>query len=743
MFAGKRTVLASTAIVVLLVGRASLLEAQLPAGAVEEVPPANRRVRESVSLDVDNVVIKQLRTVRAHFAERQWDQAFEIIRQISTTGGDQLVPVSPGRYLNVRTYVDLLLARLDAEGLALFRKTIDPQAQQWFEMGRRNHDEGQLERLVGRAFVSSKTDEALDLLGRWAWERGDLSLARRYWLQILPFATAGAADEAALVLRYPDTNLDRAAILARLVLCSIVEGDHRRARREHAAFGKLHPHATGMLAGRSGNLAETLRAVITEAKDWEFARAEVTAQTFALNRERNQVLPHAVDVGAIRWSVPLPQTPLPVHQRHQAFNDPGPLSYYPVVWGDVVLVNDAERVFAWNLESGEPAWSSGEKGDALIFPLAGGLPAPRPSRPAVGVPRFTMTVDDGRLFAKLGTPVTSRAPREHSSLPSDLVCLDLARDQGKLKWPRVSAQPLLTGWSFEGTPVVRDDRFYVALRRSPPQIESRVACYEADTGKEIWNRKVFAGVGEIDEGVNSISHHLLTLAEKRIFYSTDMGAVAALDARDGALLWVVTYDRREKPSAEVLSDHTKWGLTPCLFHQGTVVVAPNDLDGVMAIDALSGIVLWRRQLRGGIRHLLAVRDGMLILSGDRLWGLNLQDPDRGGWQIGFDDPAAHGYGRGLVAENLVYWPTRDEIFIVDYATGRIVRRVALAALHGVRSGHLLIANGMLLVAQPNRLVAFGQYAGRRQPLQRDISSRRFPARWGANRSFAATSPAVP
>ena len=743
MFAGKRTVLATTVIVALFVLKAGLLEAQAPAGGLEDTPLANRRVRESVSLDVDNVVIKQLRTVRAHLAERQWDQAFEMIRQISTAGGDQLVPVSPGRYLNVRAYVNLLLARLDAEGLALFRETIDPQAQQWFETGKRNHDEKLLDQLVSRAFVSSKTDDALDLLGRWAWERGELSLARRYWLQILPLANNGTAGETELVLRYPDTDLDRAVVLARLVLCSIVEGDHQRAGREQAAFARLFPHATGMLAGRTGNLAETLAAVITEAQEWEFSHADVTAQTFALNGERNQVLPHAVDVGAIRWSVPLPQTPLPVHERRRAFNDLGPLSYYPVVWDDVVLVNDAERIFAWNLESGLPAWSSGEEGDASIYPLAGGLPSPLPSRPAVGVPRFTMTVDDGRLYAKLGTPITSRAQREHSSLPSDLVCLDLARDQGKLKWLPVSAKPDLTGWSFEGAPVVSEDRCYVVLRRSPPQIESRVACYKADTGKLIWNRKVFAGVGEADEGFNSISHHLLTLAENRLFYSTDMGAVAALDARDGALLWVVTYDRREKPSAEVLSDHTKWGLTPCLFHQGTVVVAPNDFDGVMAIDAMSGIVLWKRKLRGGIRHLLAVRDGMLILSGDRLWGLNLHNPERGGWQIGFDDPAAHGYGRGLVAENLVYWPTRDEIFIVDYATGRIVRRVALSALHGVHGGNLIIANGMLLIAQPNRLVAFGQYAGRRLPLRQDISSRQLPVRSGANRSFASTFSAVP
>jgi hypothetical protein len=63
-----------------------------------------------------------------------------------------------------------------------------------------------------------------------------------------------------------------------------------------------------------------------------------------------------------------------------------------------------------------------------------------------------------------------------------------------------------------------------------------------------------------------------------------------------------------------------------------------------------------------------------------------------------------------LAGESVYWPKRDEIFVVDCNNGQITRRVPLNEVHGVGGGNLLIANGMLLVAQPNRLVAFSPYS---------------------------------
>ena len=537
--------------------------------------------------------------------------------------------------------------------------------------------------------------------------------------------------------------------MARLVLCSIIEGNAPRIEHDRRVFRKLFHDAEGMLAGRRGNLADTIDQLADESRGWSFPADDAHVHTFALNARRNKVLPTAVDVGAVQWSHKL-FSPIDQRQaerdrteirpdrrqfrrdrrrmrferrRMQRHGRPreAPLSFYPVVFGDMVLLNDSERIYAWNLFSGKPAWPIDTDDTAVIYPAIEDETPRQPKLPTAGVPRYTMTVHEGRLYARMGSPVTNRARNEMSDLANELVCLDLARGEGKLVW-RISADAERAGWAFEGSPVVSDGRVYVAQRRSRPQTQLNVACFDAETGKRIWNRNVCAVVGDFDVGRNSVSHHLLTLVGNHLFYSTDTGAIASLDARDGMLRWVVTYESQKRERFDQARDTRRQGLKPCLVHQGIVVAAPNDFDGLMALDAATGRLKWQRSLRGGVRHLLGVGQGKLIVSGKRLWGLDLFQGGRIVWQRGFEDPAGDSYGRGVLAEDVVYWPMREEIFVVHQETGAVRRRIALKALHGETGGNLTLANGMMLVAQSNRLVAFSEYAGLKKRLRDAVSA---------------------
>jgi Fe-S cluster biosynthesis and repair protein YggX len=333
-----------------------------------------------------------------------------------------------------------------------------------------------------------------------------------------------------------------------------------------------------------------------------------------------------------------------------------------------------------------------------------------------------MTVHDGRLYARLGTPVTSRSERELnfvSESESVLVVLDLdpERGQGKLMTKISAANFDRDGsqWSFEGSPVVSRNRIYIALRRSRPQTQFNVACFDGETGRLIWNRKVCAVVSNVGNWQNWISHQLLTLAENKLFFSTGTGAIACLDAIEGLPLWVVTHESRPSASPAVLSDHTKQGLLPCLYHQGTVFAAPNDTDEILAIDANSGIVKWRRRLKDRLRHLLGIGRGNLIVSGNSLWGLDART-GRVVWGRRVTDPEFYGYGRGLLVDDSVWWPTRETIEIRSQQTGlRIHRQPILLPTHGTTAepntgGNLLITDGYLFVAQAHRLVAYWEYA---------------------------------
>jgi outer membrane protein assembly factor BamB len=183
---------------------------------------------------------------------------------------------------------------------------------------------------------------------------------------------------------------------------------------------------------------------------------------------------------------------------------------------------------------------------------------------------------------------------------------------------------------------------------------------------------------------------------------------------------VVTYE--SSPAEGVISARTRGGIAACLFSDNKIFVAPRDADGVMAIESGSGAQLWRRSLPGGVEHLLGAKNGKLIASGDGLWGLALATGSVQ-WHVGYNDPLGFGYGRGILAGNLVYWPTREEIFVVDQATGALRRRIPVTSRDGEKGGNLILAGDSLVVAQPRRIAVYGAEAGS-LPRSQELSSQR-------------------
>src|SRR5262249_19614391 len=162
-----------------------------------------------------------------------------------------------------------------------------------------------------------------------------------------------------------------------------------------------------------------------------------------------------------------------------------------------------------------------------------------------------------------------------------------------------------------GAPLAEGERFYVALRRSDPQLQLNVACFDASSARLLWNRKVCRGVESIAGDADDVRHQLLTLAEDRLYYCTNLGAVAALDARDGTMRWVSSYPRLESETIAAFNRRQLHGPNPCLFHDGLLIAAPTDADRILAYDAESGIVKWEQELAGPVPQLLGVAGGRL------------------------------------------------------------------------------------------------------------------------------------
>ncbi|MCD4727128.1 MAG: PQQ-binding-like beta-propeller repeat protein [Pirellulales bacterium] len=738
---------------------------------------------DAVQLDrVDNAVRARLERVEALLADRQWDEAVDILRKLAETPDDGLIAVSERRFVGLRDWCQMRLAALPPEALKIYRDRIDSVARQWYEQGVAERNHRLLQQVVDRAFAGAYGDDALMALGEINLESGDFAAARWCWRRILPPEKNTAAGMAVklppqqetdpLSPFYPDTDLDPAAVRARLVLTSILEGaeDRKkgtgtfsrngpegaaqktylspfssRARAELAQFARLHPDAQGRLGKRRGKFVDLLESLFVESATWPAAPSGPDWLTFAGNPRRNRVAAPLSNVGSVAWRIPLSDgagvraprvSPLPPGEG------PGvrALCFHPLSVGNLVLANNQRQILAVRLDDGTPAW--GRSPAIYRSELAGVTSRPTNSTNVFGTPRFTMTVFRNRLFARMGSPVLS------SDEPGYLVCLDLAAE-GRLLW-KIEPEE---GWAFEGSPLADALGVYVAMHRLGVRPRTLVACLDADTGRIRWRRFVCGAETPAQGALSECSHNLLTLAEGTIYFNTNLGAVAALRTDDGRISWLSLYPRelnrplkkgatagspssagrntREDTAGQAssgtrtlenrlfpravggeLAPHWRRDLTPCLFDGGTLLVAPADSSRIFAFDASSGRLLWQTgpEVEDAV-GLLGATDDHLIAAGGKLYWIGLKGEDRGRVKHVWPSGAERpGYGRGLLAGRNVLWPTRDKLYIFDQQTAKPLRAIDLA-MRGAAGGNLLTADGKLLIATDTELIAINPDGG--------------------------------
>jgi outer membrane protein assembly factor BamB len=708
------------------------LATPLLAQPISAVPGSRFELADAIELErADSAVRKQFERVKEYLADKQANEAVETLRQVMEGSGNKLLAVTDHRFVTVGDYCRLQLASLPPEALALYRSRVDAQAKRWYEEGIATRDRGLLARVIQQAFASSWGDKALLALGEMALERGDYTSARSYWEKIIPVSQPGNGPRTWLSV--PNTEVDLAAVRARLVLVSILEGSAARAGDELVQMIKLHPAARGRLGGEERNYVEALTAMLAESRQWPPSAEEPGWPTFAGSPQRDRVAGKVVDDPSIAWRLPLPAAPSGsaslwgsgIPARRVAEDSRTPLSYFPVLAGKLLLVNNQYQILAVDARTGKPAWGHGEP-EIFRDPLDEAGHAQLNPPDDLGVPRFTMTVCNGKLYARMGSGVTSRPPG--SPLAADagyLVALDLEAE-GRLIW---KIAPESKDWAFEGSPVSDGASIYVAMRRSDIRGQSHVACFDAETGTLRWRRFIVAAETPARGAIHETTSNLLTLDHETLYVNTNLGAVASLCTRDGQVNWVSLYPRERQGDLLNLAPHWCRDLTPCLFHRGRLLVAPADSRRIFGLDAGTGQILWETNPKENVEdavHLLGVVGDTLVASGNRIYWIDLGDrPGRVKTQWP-DGEGRLGYGRGLIAADGVYWPTRENLYVFDLQSGRQKRVISLAA-RGVSGGNLLAFDRYLLIAGSKALVAFGPAAAeskrKEEPLAEAVRGR--------------------
>ncbi|MFO0909278.1 MAG: PQQ-binding-like beta-propeller repeat protein [Isosphaeraceae bacterium] len=721
----------------------SLALAAAIVGQVVAQQPGANRAGSTFYADFSDTADALLRNAANHVREKQWAEAIDIYQRVIQQFGDKVAKLPRDEaaqanlgdsqlYVDLRQFCQQKLASLPPEARAIYRSRMDGQAERWFRQGQSDRDRNALRRVVDQAFCSSWGDDAIELLGDLAFQEGRFDETLACYRRLVPDAPGGSSG-----LVHPDPSVDLARVAAKKLICRAAQGDVPPTPEDLDAFKKAYPNAAGALAGRDGPYSDTLTAALADDHLAPLAQPDGRWPTFAGSPQRTRIVPGAIDIGSIQWRVDLePIASNRTSRSGRAVTFQGPptspaqrLGYHPIVLGDQVIVCDESRVTAYNLND-RPEVTNGSVAAPVKVAWRhdeeqGNVP--QAPRFAVGLPRYTLTAYGDRIYARMGMTAFSPMGGMASGNSSYLVALDKATD-GKLLWKRPPmdvmaafkpAEAAVRRVGFEGTPVADARNVYVAMTERREQTSTYVACLDAETGATRWVRYLGAaasdnenpfgfgmGMGLGNNANGDYGHRLLTLDGPTLYYQTNLGAVASLDAETGSVRWVATYPRVDRAGSTRERD-----LNPAIVHDGLVIAAPDDSASIYAFDAASGRLVWKtdpipEEIK--LAHLLGVAKGRLVATGDRVLLFDVKTgklahtwPDSG---QGFES-----HGRGLLAGDKIYWPTRSEIHVLDQATGlRSDPPIRLQASFQTTGGNLAVGDGYLVVAQADQLVVFCQ-----------------------------------
>lgn len=675
-----------------------------------QAAPAVSRINPEHS----NEAVRQVRLLDAYVQQNSWSEAAELIVQMIEAYPHQVLPVegaSPPRFVSIRSYCHARLAEMPQEAVAQYRARVDGQANALWSEFERTGDESRLLRIADEYFCSSVGGAALERLGDRALSRGWVGEAVAWWARILPapLSSMGGPENdnetspGAGVPRHPDPDVNVARVVAKWAIAQRLYGDDDAFERGLRWLEEHDADAAGELAGRNGRYTD----VLTDVRDDQAIFAAPTARadwpTFGGGFTRTKTAPRPIRIGAVqrRWGLnppPLKEDESAVVDMDPRFLQPFPrmirrpkregLVCHPVTSGPYVFVSDGARLLQFHVDQDEPVFHFN-----LDVDNAG------PSTSAGGSVRHTLSISGRHLFARTGA-LTILAqppfPGRGVSTTSRLFCFD--RVQRSLRWHKRAdelgvAPPVV----FEGAPVALGNQVLVGLTRADAMSTSYIVCLDADSdsGTVLWKRLVCEAAND-QNAPFSPDQNLLTLADRTVYYCTNLGAIAALDVPTAKLKWIVEYEMDESNAGRAPAPD----VNPCVYDHGRLFVAPAGGAAVYCLDAQTGRTLWRR--RAPAAQILGVAKGLLVVAGSRLSAIDVQS-GRTAWTFPENMPGTA--GRGVLAGDFVYWPTASEIHVVDQQTGQR-RESAISLLEGLRlkPGNLIPGDGYVVLAQNRQLV---------------------------------------
>jgi outer membrane protein assembly factor BamB len=625
--------------------------------------------------------------------------AVEELQRLLDEAGDDLISVDGRHHRPARWIAHQILAKLPADVLKTYRDRIDEAARKLLEAGRRDRDPKPLWQLLDRYFVSRAAEEGSLLLGDLLFERGDFRTAELLWKRLLPDPDAD--------INYPGPKTEPVVLRARIILAAIFEGETARARDELAAFKKKYAGSQGSFAGKTGPYAETLQFFLDSPPSGAGSPPERNWPTLGGDPGRSGRIPGPIPIRRAprpSWIEFIPQDLKAANSSHR------PPFGHPVIFNGWVYVTDGHRVLAFELTTGQLRTVHGAVPEFHVPKFVSRAPDP-PVCPS-------LSAANGRLYARLGYPIVRPGNKSDDSA---IVCFaPLAkpgkespplREQWRINPPAVDGKP---GSAWEGAPLLANGRMWAAFARfEGGRIVHGIACYDpADCDSAPLRPAWVAEVSDSPVLTNAdvqarARQELITLAGRNVVFCSNTGAVVALDAVTGRRAWAMQYPRS---SRRLVDANRSPDPSAAVAAGGRVFLAPADAEHVFALDAETGAELWESGRVEGGQILGVARNRVILNSTGPVRGIRGLSAITGSYRAPEGWIQANGllgYGQGMVSDDLVLWPSRDGLWFLDPATGRILCDSLKTMTVGPHLfGNLAFADGWLVVVTPTQVWAY-------------------------------------
>lgn len=624
--------------------------------------------KNKLTITPEEKVSTDLERLEKLFSEGDYDKAFDMVLSLGRKYGDGVFRIDENRLLGLADHLGVIMNNLPPEAVAAYRKRFDLEAEVRFTEASVLGDPAAYEYVADRYFLSSWGDDAVMILAEADLAQGDFEKAARKLERIL--------------VSYPDTDLPKERLMVMLAEAWAHLG---REDKVNALRVKLENDDKVYVAGRKVLARRHLTALASgelRKEDRQRSKFRPTRKwtTFGGSNSRDRLpmlnpgLGKKIEEYFVKHFKIKNEKPQGFfYNRNFNFgNSRKAFPFFPSCDGERIYFGWGQRVNVIDLKSGQ-----------FVKEIIGSEePFVENNREIIYSPTIG---PDGTLYSSFFGKIWGG--EKHRSID---VTMQIARrllkgydvESGKKVFDSSRLEDRIIDFDrliFASPPAVTEDGIYATMNSLRGFVDNHVIALDPDTGRVKWRRPLCSNIIEI----TTFGYHarepvppMLTLDEGQLFVQTNMGALACMEASDGRIHWISEYYQlKVKPPTNYTPHMRKYQWHPAapVVWGDTIVVAPSDSPYLYAYSKHDGALTWRisaSDLGGNLYYFLGVTDGLAVVSGDRVFAIDVKTG-----KIRWATPSIvsmKGTGKGVITRNSVYVPTEENLLRLDLETGKLV-----------------------------------------------------------------------